>query len=62
MKHIKVRRAATGWTMRMEERPERALDGSEKSELSLELPKIVFASAENTLALTPVNKVGFHPT
>ena len=44
MKQINVRRAAIGWTTRIEERSVRALEGSVKSELSLELPKMVFAS------------------
>ncbi len=52
MKHIRVRKAATGWTIRIEERSDRALEGSEKSELSLELPKRLFASVDTCLATT----------
>lgn len=54
MTHIRVRRAATGWTMRIEDRPERVLEGSVKAELSLELPKSVFASIKKMSALSPV--------
>ena len=35
MKHISVRSAAIGWTMRMEERSCRVLEGREKFVLSL---------------------------
>ena len=41
---MRVRRAATGWTMRMEERSFREVDGREKSEFSAASPKRVFAS------------------
>ena len=34
MKHISVRSAATGCTIKIEEREERVFDGSEKSEVS----------------------------
>ena len=45
MKHIKVNKAATGCTIRIADKDDRVLVGKEKSELSSELPKSVFASA-----------------
>ncbi len=41
MKQIRVRRAATGWTIRIEDKEDRAAGGSEKSASSLLLPKRV---------------------
>ena len=46
MKHIKVSKAATGWTIRIEDREERVLGETEKSLLSFESPKTVFASVQ----------------
>jgi hypothetical protein len=44
-KHTRVRKAATGWTIRMDDKEERAPAGSEKSLFSL-LPKSVCESVE----------------
>ncbi len=48
MKQIRVRRAATGWTIRIEDKEDRAAGGSEKSASSLLLPKRVWESAHNS--------------
>ena len=48
MKQMSVRRAATGWTTRMEERDDRVEDGREKSLLSVGAPKSVFESAKGS--------------
>lgn len=45
-KHTRVRNAATGWTIRMDDKEDRAPAGSEKSLFSLLLPKSVCESIE----------------
>ena len=43
-KHINASKAATGWTIRIDEREERAPAGREKSALLRSLPKRVWSS------------------
>ncbi len=45
-KHTKVRKAATGWTIRMDDKEDRAPAGREKSLFALSLPKSVCESIE----------------
>ena len=50
-KHIRVNKAAIGWTMRMDGSEERAPLGREKSELSLASLKRVFPSVRIEIQL-----------